>query len=119
MDKLLEQRAEDRAQRLQRAEQLLREWEVNATEEFRKQVKHSGVMFTPTPTSLLGKTRAFLNIPIDPRVLGEGNDKEKVYTKDKPKRTHPWRIWREGGFSSDKHVKDKIIPLNARMGVGT
>ena len=77
MDKLLEQRAEDRAQRLQRAEQLLREWEVNATEEFKRQVKHSGALFTPSPQSTLAKTRAFLNIPIDPRVLGEGNDKEK------------------------------------------
>lgn len=77
MDKLLKQRAEDRAEQLQRAIQLLREWEHNATEEFKKQVKNSTALFTPTPTSLLAKTRAFLNIPIDPRVLGEGNDKEK------------------------------------------
>ena len=38
---------------------------------------------------------------------------------NKPKPKHPWRIWTEGGFSSDKHVKDKIIPLAARMGVAT
>ena len=45
--------------------------------------------------------------------------KKRVYKDTEKKRKHPWRIWREGGFSSDKHVKDKIIPLAARMGVGT
>lgn len=50
---------------------------------------------------------------------GTNMTKKKVVDPNKPKVKHPWRIWTEGGFSSDKHVKDKIIPLNARMGVGT
>lgn len=58
---------------LHKAMQLLHEWEKNATDQAKKELSktlpHGTVIteFSPTPTSLLGRTRAF---------LGKGNEQE-------------------------------------------